>query len=236
VRRNEACAACAGAGAAPGTRPDRCTLCDGHGEVLQSHGFFNVRATCPQCRGAGQTIRSPCRGCAGAGRVARTRELEIRVPPGVEDGMQLRLEGQGEAGPSGGEPGDLFCVLRVREHPIFAREGDDLHCHVPVSFPQAARGASIEVPALPAGTTRMKVPSGTQPGQVLRLRGQGLPNVRGYGRGDLLVHLDLEVPSRLTRRQEELLEEFARIEEKNVSPARKGFLDRLRQYLGRKDG
>ncbi|MBI4230179.1 MAG: molecular chaperone DnaJ, partial [Planctomycetes bacterium] len=227
LRRAVPCEPCGGSGAKSGTRPERCSLCEGHGEVLQSHGFFNVRTTCPQCGGAGSKIRSPCPSCGGTGRTLRSGELEIHVPAGVEDGMQLRLEGQGEAGGGGGPPGDLYCVIRVREHPIFTRKGDDLHCAVPITFPQAALGAQVEVPTLQA-ITKMRVPPGSQPGQTLRLRGQGIPNVRGYGRGDLLVHLELEVPGKMTRRQEEILQEFAKIEEKNIGPQRKGFLDRLK--------
>lgn len=230
VRRSVPCEPCGGSGAKSGTKPERCNLCEGHGEVLQSHGFFNVRTTCPQCGGAGRTIRSPCPACRGAGRSQRSGDLEIHIPAGVEDGMQLRVEGQGEAGGGGGDSGDLYCAIRVREHPFFTRKGDDLHCAVPITFPQAALGAQVEVPTL-QGITKMRVPPGSQPGQTLRLRGQGIPNVRGYGRGDLLVHLELEVPAKLTRRQEELLQEFGKIEDKNVGPQRKGFLDRLRDMF-----
>jgi molecular chaperone DnaJ len=194
-------------------------------------GFLSIRMPCGACRGAGQTIASPCPACRGAGRVPREETLEIKIPAGVEDGTRLRLVGQGEAGANGAPPGDLYVVVRVKEDPFFERRGDDVFCQVPIQFSQAALGAEIEVPALAGRASRMKIPPGTQPNQVFRLRGMGFPSVHGYGRGDQLVEIVVEVPKKLTAEQERLLAEFSKTETKNIGPMQKSFLDRLKRYF-----
>lgn len=231
VDRAAPCAACRGSGAKAGTRPVPCKACGGRGEILQMRGFLSIRMPCPKCGGAGQTIANPCPECRGAGRVRREESIEVKIPAGVEDGTRLRLVGQGEAGENGSSPGDLYVVVRVREDPFFERRGDDVFCQVPVAFSQAALGSEIEVPSLSGRTSRMKIPAGTQPGQVFRLRGMGFPSIHGYGRGDQLVEIVVEVPKKLTAEQERLLAELAKLEQRNVGPLQKGFLDRLRQYF-----
>lgn len=231
IERMVSCDACRGSGAKPGTRPSTCKTCGGRGEILQMRGFLNIRTTCPKCRGAGATVSSPCTSCRGAGRVPREETLEVKIPAGVEDGTRLRLVGQGEAGENGSPPGDLFVVVRVKEDPFFERRGDDVFCQVPIPFSMAALGGDVEVPTLSGRPTRMKIPPGTQPSQVFRLRGMGFPSVHGYGRGDQLVEVIVEVPRKLTSEQEALLVKFAETEERNVGPLRKGFLDRLKRYF-----
>ena len=195
-----------------------------------SKRYPSHRTTCPACRGTGQHIPRPCRRCQGSGKENVRREVTITIPPGAEDGIRYRYPGQGDAGDRGGPPGDLFCYVTVKPHPLFQRRGDDLVCEVPITFPQAALGADIEVPTLD-GPTTIHVRRGTQSGEVVRLRGKGLPNPRGRGRGDELVVLVIETPRRLTARQEELLREFAETEEKAVHPQRKSFFQKLREYF-----
>ena len=189
-----------------------------------------MRSTCPRCHGAGQVIETPCPNCSGTGKVLKKREIAIQVPAGVHDGSQLRVPGEGEVGEPGAPRGDLYCVIRVEPHPFFEREGDDLLIRVPISYTQAALGAEIEVPTI-NGSTRVKVPRGTQSGQVLRLRGLGMPRLHGYGRGNQLVQVVIETPTKLNGKQEALLRELARLEEKNVTPQRKSFLSRLSEYF-----
>lgn len=225
------CPDCRGSGAKPGTRPADCKACEGRGEVLQTRGFLHIRMPCAKCRGAGTVIASPCPKCRGGGHVRREEHLEVQIPPGVEDGTQLRLSGQGEAGENGSPPGDLFVVIRVKEDRMFERREDDVICRVPIHYAQAALGAEIEVPTLTGKATMMKIPPGTQSNQVFRLRSQGFPSIHGYGRGDQLVEVMIEVPKSLTTEQEQLMKQLARIEEKNLGPMRKGFLDRLKEYF-----
>ncbi len=231
IERAAACGACRGSGARAGTRATPCKTCGGRGEVLQMRGFLSIRMPCGTCRGAGQTIASPCPDCRGAGRVPKEETIEIKIPAGIEDGTRLRLVGQGEAGPGGSPAGDLYVMVRVREDPFFERRGDDVYCQVPIQFSQAALGAEIEVPSLAGRASRMKIPPGTQPAQVFRLRGMGFPSVHGYGRGDQLVEIVVEVPKKLTADQERILAEFAKTEPRNMGPLQKGFLDRLKQYF-----
>jgi len=235
IHRHEICKNCAGTGSRPGSMPSRCEYCNGRGEVRQSRGFFVVRVTCPRCGGVGTVITDPCPECRGKGKIPKTAEIKVRIPPGIEDGTRLRIAGEGEIGDNGAPRGDLFCDVFVKEHPFFERHGDDIICEVPISFAQAALGAEIEVPTL-TSTARVKIPRGTQSGQIIRLRGQGLPNVNGYGRGDELIRVVIETPRHLTPRQEELLREFAKTEEKNVSPRRKSFFEKLKDYFEGKRG
>jgi molecular chaperone DnaJ len=224
------CEKCGGSGAKPGTQPERCGRCGGTGQAVFQQGLFRISRPCEACRGEGQVVRSPCGDCRGRGRVEGKKSLKVRVPPGVEDGMRLRVAGEGEAGISGGPPGDLYVVMNVNPHPLFTREGSDLLCEVPVLFTQAALGAEIDVPTL-EGRVRLKIPEGTQSGKTFRMRGKGLPSVGAPGRGDLHVRIFVEVPSRLNAKQRALLEQFAAESGAEAAPVTKGFLDKLRDIL-----
>jgi molecular chaperone DnaJ len=234
IPREELCPECGGGGARKGTRPAACRRCDGQGVVIQRQGFFQVQRTCPGCGGRGAVITDPCPHCHGDGRVTVKRTLDVTIPPGVDTGMRVRLNGEGEAGDPGAPRGDLFVLVHVREHPLFRRDGSHLICQVPVTFSQAALGARIEVPTLD-GRLDYDLPRGVQSGDVLRIAWKGLPSVRGGRRGDLLVQVVVETPKNLTARQEELFRELAEIEQKHVSPARKGFLDKLRDFFSPAD-
>ena len=228
IPKTRTCNTCQGSGAAPGTRPEVCRRCAGSGQTVLQQGFFRISRPCDVCAGAGEIVRERCRDCRGSGRTEGIHSIKVKVPPGVEDGMRLRVGGEGEAGVAGGPPGDLYVVMNVRDHELFDRQGSDIHCGVPVAFVQAALGAEIEVPTL-EGVVRLKVPEGTQSGKVMRLRGKGLPSVRSSTRGDQLVHIFVEVPTRLTSKQRELLERFAEETGANTSPVTKSFLDKLRE-------
>ncbi|MEW6072595.1 MAG: molecular chaperone DnaJ [Planctomycetota bacterium] len=228
IKRHEHCDSCSGSGARPGTSPTTCATCHGRGQVHRSQGFFTMASTCPRCQGAGRVIESPCPACRGRGKVVRTSELTIQVPPGIEDGMRICLTESGDAGDQGAPRGDLYCVIREREHKVFQRSGADVMTEVPFSFPQLALGDKVEIPTL-RGKVEMMIPAGTPTGKVFRLRGQGLPVLEGRGRGDQLVRVFVEVPHKLTDRQKELLEEFAAIEaEKSGS---KSFFERIVDYF-----
>ncbi|HEV3468504.1 MAG TPA: molecular chaperone DnaJ [Pyrinomonadaceae bacterium] len=229
VPRLEACEACQGAGAAPGTQPETCPTCGGAGQVRYQQGFFSVARTCGQCRGAGRVIRTPCEACKGAGRVEREKQMEVKIPAGVETGSRLRLAGEGEAGVQGGPAGDLYVVIHVKEHEVFERQGHNLYASVPVTFAQAALGAEITVPTLDSQQT-LKIPAGTQTGTVFRLKGHGMPALGGRGRGDLFVSVTLITPTTLTREQRRLLEQLAEIEEKDLGD--KGLMDKVRDIFG----
>jgi len=231
VPRLSACETCGGRGAKPGTAPRTCPQCRGSGQVRFQQGFFSIAKTCGHCNGQGSIIASPCTACGGSGARQRTHQLSIKIPPGVDSGSRLKLRGEGEAGPNGGSPGDLYVILHVREHPLFAREGSDVVCEVPISFAQAALGAEVDVPTL-NGATTVKVPAGTQSGQVFRLKGRGIPDLNGYGRGDEIVRIMVETPRRLSPRQRELLEEFARLSGEEVHPLSKSFLAKVKSMLG----
>jgi molecular chaperone DnaJ len=230
IPKTRACGACSGSGARRGTQPERCARCRGTGQVVLQQGFFRISRPCDGCGGAGEIVRERCAECRGAGRVEGQQSIKVRVPAGVEDGMRLRLAGEGEAGIAGGPPGDLYVVVSVKEHDVFEREGVDLHCGVPVAFVQAALGDEIEVPTL-EGPVKLKLPEGSQSGRVFRLRGKGLPGLRNSGRGDELVHIFVEIPTKLSRRQRELLEAFAAESESRVSPPSRSFLDKLREIF-----
>lgn len=207
-RRPVACDRCQGEGAEPGSQKARCPTCGGVGQVTTARGFFSIRQACPTCRGAGMKIDSPCKKCQGNGRVQETSKVKIRIPAGVDTGSKLRSVGNGEAGAMGGPSGDLYVVIHVKDHDVFERHGDDLFCEVPIKFTLAALGGSIEVPTLSAKAT-LKIPAGTQSGTTFRLRGKGMPNVRGGGYGDQLVRVHVEVPTSLNSEQRKKLEEFS---------------------------
>jgi molecular chaperone DnaJ len=228
--RRKKCAACQGSGAKPGSAPVNCRHCGGHGQVVQAAGILRVQTTCPTCRGTGKLITEPCPRCGGNGSESEQVALDINIPAGVDDGMQVRLSGQGEPSLHGGPPGDCYCVIRVREHPLFERDGAQLYLQMPISYTQAALGATIDVPTLD-GPYSLTIPPGTQSGQVFRLRGRGVANPRGGGAGDLLVRTHVEVPKRLDQREEQLLRELAKLEQRNVAPERKSFLDKIRDYF-----
>ena len=230
LTRQELCTECRGTGARKGTTPTTCDYCRGQGQVFQSRGFFQLATTCPACGGEGKRITDPCPECRGAGRVSTPVQLNVDIPPGVDTGMALQLRGQGEAGDPGAPRGNLRIQVYVRKHTFFERRGNDLICHLPISFPQAALGAEIEVPTLDA-TDHLEVPRGTQSGDILRIKGQGMPDLNGRVRGDIMVQVNVETPRRLSTRQEELLRELAEIEEENVSPRRKNFFEKLRDYF-----
>ena len=227
IPRLEPCGSCHGSGAKPGTQPVVCRACRGTGQVRYSQGFLTVSQTCGQCRGEGRTIGHPCAACRGLGQVKAERTLTVKIPAGVETGTRLRLTGEGESGVRGGPPGDLYVVLAVKEHPIFIRHGDDIYCEVPINFSQAALGAQIEIPTI-GGRTIVKIPAGSQTGAEFRVKGKGFPNARGYGQGDLVARIFVEVPTHLTAKQRELLEQFARLENGAGSPLVQGFWDKVK--------
>ena len=208
VPRYETCAVCKGEGAKPGTSKATCQQCRGSGQVMQSAGFFSIAQTCQRCHGEGEIIQTPCTECRGQGRVKIERKIDVHVPAGIYAGARLRVAGEGEAGLKGGQRGDLYILRYVREHPVFERDGNDIICNLPVTFVQATLGDDVEVPTI-EGKVRMKIPAGTQPGKVFRLRGKGIADLRGHVRGDQLVKVLVEVPSKLTPRQRDLLREFA---------------------------
>ena len=231
IPRLESCEACHGSGVQPGSQPETCGTCRGQGQVRFTQGFLTVARPCPNCRGEGRIIRHPCPGCRGQGRLSRERLLKVTIPAGVENGNQLRLNGEGEGGPQGGPAGDLYVVLHVKPHEIFVRDGAHLICELPLTFPQVALGDEVEVPVLD-GTAKVKVPAGTQPGQRLVLRGKGMPHLRGRGRGDAIYEVVVEVPTELTARQRELLEEFRRSNEGDSNPRVSKFVERMKQLFG----
>ena len=231
ISRHEPCTTCSGSGARPGTTADTCDYCGGRGHVFHSQGIFSLQTTCPACQGDGQIIRDKCGTCRGAGRMPRSVTLDVKIPAGIDSGMRLCLRGEGESGSRGGPRGDLYVDIHVRDHPLFRREGPHLVCHVPITFSQAALGATIDIPVL-EGRHPLPVPAGTQPGHVFRIRGGGMRDPHGgRGVGDLLVEVEVEVPRKLGDDQEELLRQLAEIEQKNVSPHRKSFLDTLKDWF-----
>ncbi len=238
ISRKETCETCHGSGAKPGTQPDECDYCGGAGQVVQSQGFFRVQTKCPRCQGAGTVITDKCTDCRGEGRITNDITLDIKVPAGIDNGMQLCLRGEGNPGLNGGPRGDLYVVIGVDEHPLFRRQEQELSCHVPISYTQAALGAEIEIPTL-EGRHDLKVPSGTQPGEVFRLKGLGMPNPHGGRRGDLHVIVQIDVPKKISEREEEILRELAEIEHSEVSqhrsPNRNSFIDKLKEYFTHSD-
>jgi molecular chaperone DnaJ len=228
LKRRESCAPCKGTGAKPGTSAAPCTGCGGRGQVYRNQGFFTMGLVCPRCRGAGTTIESPCASCNGQGRTEQKVEIKIDVPAGVEDGLQLRVTGEGDAGDPGAPRGSLYCVVREIEHKMFQRTGADVLCELPFTFSQLALGDEVEVPTL-RGRAKMTIPAGTQSGRVFRMRSQGVPQLDGRGRGDQLVRVFVEVPTKLDARQKELLKEFSELERKNAGD--KSFFDKIASYF-----
>jgi molecular chaperone DnaJ len=230
VPRLVPCARCGESGAEPPSSPLPCASCAGQGDLRVQQGFFTVARACPDCGGLGKRIAEPCADCDGLGRAKGERRLKVRVPPGVDTGRRLRLRGEGEEGTRGGPPGDLFVTVRVRPHPIFVRDEADVVCELPVSFVQAALGATVDVPTLD-GPVRMRIPAGTQSGKIFRLREKGVRAVRGFGRGDLLVRVAVETPTRLSDAQKEALRRFAEVSGDDAHPQRKSFMEKMRDLL-----
>ncbi|HWF64238.1 MAG TPA: molecular chaperone DnaJ, partial [Rhizomicrobium sp.] len=225
-----ACESCRGLGAEPGTTAETCPTCAGHGKVRAAQGFFTIERSCTHCRGSGKVIRHPCKTCRGAGMVQKERTLTVDVPPGVEEGTRIRLTGEGAAGANGGPNGDLYIFLSVAEHPIFQRDGHNLHCRATVAFTTAALGGAIEVPTLDGGRAKLTIPEGTQPGKQFRIRAKGMPVLRSAQRGDLYIEVAVETPVRLTRRQKELLREFEGETKEGCQPEAECFLAKLKEF------
>ncbi len=230
VTKLDACENCAGSGTEAGSKMRQCGTCGGRGQVLTSRGIFSIAQTCPHCKGAGRIVERPCRKCDGNGKAQRSSKIKLRIPAGVEGGSRLRSQGNGEAGVRGGPAGDLYVFLAVKAHEIFARDGDDLVCAVPVSFVQATLGDEIEVPTL-EGSATIKIPAGTQPGSLLRLKGRGVKNLQGYGQGDLHIRVQVEVPSRLNAEQRKKLEEFAALCDGQEAPLAQGFFEKAKKFF-----
>lgn len=230
IDRYESCQTCDGSGAASGTSPETCPLCHGRGQVVHSQGLFTVSTTCSQCHGVGTIIREPCKECRGNGRIIKPKKISVKIPKGVDNGSRLRLTGEGEEGKNGGPPGDLYIFIHVKEDDFFVREGDHIHCEIPISFAQAALGAEIEVPTLES-PHNLSIPQGTQTGHIFKVRGAGAYNVRGYGRGDLLIKVRVVTPTKLTARQEELLKEFATVSGDAVTLKKKNFFEKFKDHI-----
>lgn len=226
------CEACSGSGAKTGTKPKTCSHCGGHGRVRHTQGFFTMERTCTACQGRGQVIDDPCASCSGLGRVTRERTLSVNIPPGVEDGTRIRLAGEGEAGVRGGPAGDLYIFLSLAAHPLFQRDGADLHCRVPISMVTAALGGDFEVPSIDGGKTRVKVPAGTQSGRRFRLTSKGMPVLRSKQMGDMYVQVVVETPQNLTKKQRDLLAEFDKLSSGDTQPESTGFFSRVKDFFG----
>ncbi|HEU4850865.1 MAG TPA: molecular chaperone DnaJ [Telluria sp.] len=227
------CDTCHGSGAKPGTSPVTCTTCAGHGQVRMQQGFFSVQQTCPKCHGSGKIIPEPCGACGGAGRIKRHKTLEVKIPAGIDNGMRIRSTGNGEPGTNGGPPGDLYVEIHIKPHPVFQREGDDLHCEMPISFVKATLGGEIEVPTL-TGKVSFTIPEGTQSGKTFRLKGKGIKNVRSGFAGDLFCHVQVETPVKLTDKQKDLLRDFERLTLEGGakhSPNAKTWKDKVKDFF-----
>lgn len=230
VPRWVTCPTCDGSGSRAGKGPIICTVCKGSGQIRYQQGFFSVSRTCSQCYGEGRTITDPCTECGGKKKIERDRIISVKVPAGVETGSRLKLIGEGELGRFGGPPGDLYIIINVRPHPIFERKGDDILCRVPINFPMAALGGEIEVPTL-EGTASLKIPSGTQSGKFFKLKGKGIPRLRGHSRGDEIVVVVVETPTKLNARQRELLEEFARMSGEDINSQSRGLMEKVKNLF-----
>jgi molecular chaperone DnaJ len=229
-RKHELCEKCNGSGSAQGKAPASCRTCGGRGQVRYQQGFFSIARTCSTCHGAGSVISDPCTNCRGEGRVLQQKTIDAKIPAGVEDGTRIRFTGVGEAGVHGGPPGDLYLVLRVKQHAFFERQGNDLYCVVPISYTQAAVGTEIQVPTL-EGEQTLKIPEGTQSGTVLKLRGKGVPVLNGHGKGNLFVEVRVQTPTKLTKRQRELLQELQGISQVENKPQRTSILDKMKDIF-----
>ena len=231
IEVSENCETCHGTGATPGTRARTCNLCHGQGQVRAKQGFFVVERPCPNCHGSGEVISSPCRDCRGEGRVDKAQALEVEIPPGVDTGTRIRLSGEGEAGPRGAPPGDLYIFLPVKPHAIFEREGTTLATRVPISFTKAALGGSITIPNIDGEEVTLEIPAGIQSGKQLRQRGAGMPVLQGRGRGDLVIEIAVETPTRISKQQRSLLEQVRELETGAECPESRGFFDKLEGAL-----
>jgi molecular chaperone DnaJ len=229
--RHQHCETCHGSGAKPGTSPVSCPSCSGTGQVRFQQGFFSLTRPCPDCQGEGKKVVDPCSNCHGTGLVRSKKNISLKIPAGIETGNRLKLTGEGEPGSQGGPPGDLYVVISVKDHPIFQREGNNVLCELPVSITQAALGCELEVPTL-EGKVKLKIPAGTQSGKVFKLADKGIPVLQGYGRGDQLVVARVETPTKLTARQKELLEEFAREAGEDIHPMGTSFFDKVKELFG----
>lgn len=229
-RRREMCGQCEGSGAAPGSQPQACHTCGGRGQVIQSAGILRVQTACPTCQGSGKVISQPCSKCRGSGLVSEKTTLTVDIPPGVDDGMRVRLQGEGEASPDGGPRGDCYCFITVRPHSLFRRDGTNLVLQLPISFSQAALGAEVELPTLD-GRRSLTIPPGTQSGEIFRISGQGIVQPGGGQPGDLLVHAVIEVPRKLSEAQEKLLRQLAELDHEAVLPHHKSFFEKLKDFF-----
>ncbi|KPA09764.1 molecular chaperone DnaJ [Candidatus Magnetomorum sp. HK-1] len=223
IAKMETCNYCQGTGSEPGTSPQTCHACQGTGQISRSQGFFTVRTTCPHCRGEGKTISHPCSDCRGSGHVRVNKKVSVKIPAGVDNGSRLRLTGEGEGGLKGGPSGDLYIFIHVNPHDIFTRKNTDVICEIPISFVQAILGDEIDVPTL-KDKKSLKIPKGTQPGAVFRLRNEGIPSLQGYGRGDQIVHIQVKIPTSVNSKQEELLREYAKLESGKITTRLKKIL------------
>lgn len=227
------CEHCGGEGAEPGSKVETCTTCNGQGQVRMSQGFFSMQQTCPKCRGSGQYIPKPCKKCHGEGKIKQQKTLEVKIPAGIEDGMRIRSAGNGEPGVNNGPPGDLYVEIHIKDHPVFERDGDDLHCQMPISFVSACLGGEIQVPTL-AGRASFDIPEGTQTGRTFRLRGKGIKGLRSAIPGDLYIHVQVETPVKLTEKQRKLIEELGESLKEGGhkhSPQEKGWFDRVKDFF-----
>jgi len=224
------CKTCSGSGAKPGSKPSACSYCGGQGKVRSSQGFFTIQQTCPQCSGEGEKITNPCSNCSGTGKTQSNESVSVKIPKGVDDGTRIRLAGKGEAGNKGGGSGDLYLFVSVKPHSIFQRSEENLYYELPISIADAALGTTVEVPSIDGGKTKIKIPSGTQSGKQLRLRGKGMPILRRNVSGDLYIRIVTEVPASLTKRQKELLAEFKNLEDTKSNPLIKSFFDKAKIF------
>ncbi|MGB7182085.1 MAG: molecular chaperone DnaJ, partial [Burkholderiaceae bacterium] len=227
----ESCTTCKGSGAKPGTKPVTCKTCNGQGNVRMQQGFFSIQQTCPNCDGSGKSIADPCTACEGAGRIKKQKTLEVKIPAGIEDGMRIRSAGNGEPGMNGGPAGDLYVEIRLKDHAVFQRDADDLHCEIPISMARAALGGTVNVPTLD-GNAEIELPEGTQTGKTFRLKGKGIKGLRGSYPGDLYAHVLVETPVRLNDRQKELLKELDEsLSDLKHSPQSKGWMDKVKDFF-----
>lgn len=231
ITNHVSCSACNGSGAKSASGIQSCSMCHGYGHVQQSRGFFNMTSACPKCHGSGQIITDPCPECHSTGRIKKKQNVKVPIPAGIDDGMRIKLSGYGDAGERGGPPGDLYVYVQVKPHDIFHREGDDIVIDLPVTFTEAALGCKKEIPTPLSGSCKITVPEGVQSGKILRVKGQGMPNVHGQGSGDLLVEIHVETPVELSEEQKDLLRDFQKLENPKNSPQRKGFFEKLKSMF-----
>ena len=230
IQKLDTCDSCSGSGAAKGAKTQRCTLCQGRGQVAVSRGFFQVVQTCPQCHGAGQSIDKPCKECRGEGCEEKTSRINLKIPAGIEEGSRLRSAGAGEAGVRGGAKGDLYVIIHLKKHPLFSRDEMDLHCQIPIPFSVAALGGEVKVPTLQS-PVELKIPAGTQSASTFRIRGSGMPSLQNATKGDLYVRVEVEVPTQLNDEQRHALEQFSKLCGEENTPLHRGFLERLKDFL-----